>query len=69
MLPYANAKEVIGFAKKYQVDLIVIDERLAERGWEFYDDLINMDKYKNDVELVYMDKTNKLIKLFKVKNR
>jgi hypothetical protein len=66
MLPYANSIDVIDFAKLYNVDYIVIDERFMN-GWEAYDELIEMDKYSDKVELVYKDNTDKLIKLFRIK--
>ena len=66
MLPYANSTDVINFAKLYSVDYIVIDERALGK-WEYYDELIKMDKYSNDVELVYENSSEKLIKLFRVK--
>jgi len=67
MLPYANSSDVIHFAKLYNVDYIAVDERRT-REWEFYDELINLDKYSDEVELVYEDSSGKIIKLFKVKN-
>ena len=65
-LPYANYVDVINFAKLYSVDYIVIDERRVGR-WDIYNELIQMDKYSDDVELVYEDNSEKLIKLFKVR--
>lgn len=66
MLPYASGKDVIEFAKVYNVDIIVVDERLLSQ-WDFYDELVNLDKYFDDVQLVYEDTSNKMIKLFKIK--
>lgn len=66
MLPYANSSDVINFAKLYNVDYIVIDERLLSK-WDFYDELKEMDKYSNDAELVYEDSSGMLIRLFKIK--
>ena len=66
MLPYANCRDVIDFGKLYNVDYIVINERFLS-GWDFYDELIEMEKYSDDVELVYEDNTEKLIKLFRIK--
>ena len=66
MLPYANSADVINFAELYDVDYIVIDERLLSK-WDFYDELIQMDKYSGDVGLVYEDDSGKLIRLFKVR--
>ncbi len=65
-LPYADIPDLVGFAKLYRVDYIVIDERLLSK-WRFYDKLIQMDKYSDDVTLAYEDRSGKLIKLFKVK--
>lgn len=67
MLPYANGADVIYFAKLYHVDYIVIDERTLSK-WDYYDELLEMHRYSNDVELVYEDNSDRLIKLFKVKN-
>jgi hypothetical protein len=66
MLPYAHSGDVIDFAQLYKVDYIVIDERFTN-GWEVFDELIEMDKYSDEVELVYKDNIGKLIKLFRVK--
>jgi 4-amino-4-deoxy-L-arabinose transferase-like glycosyltransferase len=66
MIPYANITDVINFAKLYDVDYIVVDERSLSK-WNFYDKLTQMQKYSNDVELFYEDNTEKLIKLFKVR--
>jgi hypothetical protein len=65
MLPYANVTNVVNFAKHYGVDYIVVDERALIK-WDFYNELLQMDKYSNDVELSYEDRSDKLIKLFKV---
>lgn len=66
MLPYAHYTDVINFAKLYNVDYIVVDERVLNK-WDSYDELINMEKYSDDVELIYEDNSEKLIKLFKVR--
>ena len=66
MLPYANSSDVINFAKFYDVDYIVIDERRLSE-WDVYDELIQMDKHSVDVELVYEDNSEKLIRLFKLR--
>lgn len=65
MLPYANSADVINFARLYNVDYIVIDERTLSK-WDFYDELIEMQKYSNKVKLVYEDNSEKLIRLFRV---
>ncbi|HDH05643.1 MAG TPA: glycosyltransferase family 39 protein [Nitrospirae bacterium] len=66
ILPYANSADVINYAKLQGVDYIVIDERLLSK-WDFYNELIQMDKYSDDVTLAYEDRTGKLIRLFKVR--
>lgn len=68
MLPYANAADVINFAKLYGVDYIVVDERALIK-WDFYDELLQMDKHSDDVELFYEDTSEKLIKLFKIRKK
>ncbi len=65
MLPYAKVEDVIGFAKLYKVDYIVIDE-LSLSKWDFYDELMNMHNNYENVELVYEDKAKFLIRLFKI---
>ena len=65
-IPYASPSDIINFARLYKVDYIVIGERTLN-GWENYNELINMDKYSGDVELVYKDDSVKAIKLLKVK--
>ena len=65
MLPYANGADVINFAKLYDVDYIVIDERFLGR-WDSYDELIELQKYSDKVDLFYEDNTGPLIKLFKI---
>lgn len=67
MLPYANSSDVVNFAKRYHVDYVVIDERSSVFEWEMYNELINMDKYSDEVDLVYEDNSEKLIRMFKVK--
>ncbi len=64
-LPYANYSDVINFAKLYHVDYVVVDERLLSE-WDFYDELIHIEKYSDDVKLIYEDNSGKLIKMFKV---
>ncbi len=66
MLPYADSADVIDFAKLYNVDYIVVDERFLGR-WDFYDELMHMEKYSNDVKVVYEDDSGKLIRLYKIK--
>lgn len=66
MLPYANSSDVIHFAKLYNVNYIVIDKRFLGK-WDFYNELIEMQKYSDDVELFYEDSSDSLIRLFKIK--
>lgn len=65
MLPYANSSDVVHFARLNNVDYIVIDERFLSK-WDFFEELIVMDKHSNSVELVYEDKSGKLIRVFRV---
>ena len=65
MLPYAGGRDVISFAKLHDVDYIVVDERFLSK-WDHYDELTQMQKYSNDVELFYEDNSEKQIKLFKL---
>lgn len=66
MLPYANSADVIHFGKLYNVDYIVIDKRFLSK-WDFYSELIEMDKHSNDVELVYEDNSGERIRIFRIK--
>lgn len=66
MLPYAGSTDVINFAKLFKVDYIVIDERFLGK-WEYYDELIEMDKYSDAIALVYENKSGQLLRLFKIK--
>lgn len=66
MLPYANVPDVVSFAKLYNVDYIVVDKRFLGK-WNYYNELIEMQKYSDDVELFYEDSSNSLIRLFKIK--
>jgi asparagine N-glycosylation enzyme membrane subunit Stt3 len=68
MLPYADVTDVINFAKLYDVDYIVVDERALIK-WEFYNELLQMDKHSADIELIYEDTSEKLIKLFKLRQK
>jgi 4-amino-4-deoxy-L-arabinose transferase-like glycosyltransferase len=68
MMPYANVNDVINFAKLYDVDYIVVDER-ALKKWKFYDELLTMDQKSRDIELFYEDTSDKLIKLFKINKK
>ncbi len=67
MLPYANTADVIHFGKLYNVDYIVIDKRFLGK-WDFYNELIEMHKHSNEVELFYEDASDSLIRLFKIKS-
>lgn len=66
MLPYANAVDVINFAKLYNVDYIVIDKRSLSK-WDYYNELKEMQRYSDEVELFYEDRSEKLIKLFRIR--
>ncbi len=66
MLPYANSADMIHFAKLYNVDYLVIDKRFLSK-WDFYNELIEMDKHSNDVELFYEDNFGELIRVFRIK--
>ncbi len=68
MIPYATVNDVINFAKHYSVDYIVVDERSLSK-WDFYDEFLQMDNHSADVELFYEDTSEKLIKVFKVKQK
>ncbi len=65
-LPYADTDDVVEYAKRYDVDYIVIDERLIGE-WDHYGRLISMDAQTDEVELVYINDSEPLIKLFRVK--
>jgi 4-amino-4-deoxy-L-arabinose transferase-like glycosyltransferase len=66
MLPYAGITDVINFARRYDVNYIVVDERSLSR-WDSYHDLLNLHKHAADVELFYEDRSGLLIKLFKIR--
>jgi 4-amino-4-deoxy-L-arabinose transferase-like glycosyltransferase len=66
MLPYANGRDVAEFAKLYNVDIIAVDERLMSQ-WDFYDELVHLDRHSDDVQLIYEDTSDKMMKLFKIK--
>ncbi len=66
MMPYAGSADVVNFAGLYDVDYIVIDERFLGR-WDSYNELIEMHKHTDQVELFYEDHSDKLIRLFRVK--
>ena len=65
MIPYASVEDVLSFARLYKVDYIVVDERFLS-NWDAYDELLKLQNYSEDVELVYEDSSIKLIKLFKI---
>jgi hypothetical protein len=67
MMPYANIEDVINFAKLYKVDYIVVDERALSR-WDFYNELLELQKHSDDVELFYEDASGPLIRLFKMRS-
>ncbi|MBL7050294.1 MAG: hypothetical protein ISR96_12340, partial [Nitrospira sp.] len=67
MLPYAGTDDVVHFAKLYGVDYIVIDKSLIG-NWEYFDELIEMHRHTDDVELAYEDKSDNLIRMFRVKS-
>jgi len=54
-LPYANATDVLEFARRNYVSYIIIDERML-KDWKYYDELLNLNEYKIKfikAELVY----------------
>lgn len=65
-LPYASSREVIDFAKRYDVDYVVIDERLLSK-WDVYSDLMDMERFSEDVDIVYRANSPSLIKVLNVK--
>lgn len=67
MIPYADIAETISFAKMYKVDYIVVDERALSR-WDYYDELVNLQKYSDDIELFYESASYPSIRLFKIKS-
>jgi hypothetical protein len=66
MIPYSNAADVIHFAKTYDVDYIVIDERSLAQ-WDYYHELLELQKFSDNIEIFYEDSSEKTIKLFKIK--
>jgi hypothetical protein len=68
MIPYANVSDVINFSKLYDVDYIVIDERSLSR-WDYYNELIDMQKSSDEVELFYEDSSEEMIRIFKVRKQ
>lgn len=66
MFPYANYEDAVNFARRYHVDFIVVDSRSSMKNWENYDELINLNKYSNDVDLIYEDSSSELIRIFKL---
>ena len=67
MLPYAGISDTLAFAKLYDVNFIVIDERSLSK-WDHYNELVEMQKYSDEVELVFEDSGEFPIKLFKINN-
>jgi 4-amino-4-deoxy-L-arabinose transferase-like glycosyltransferase len=65
MLPYADIPDVINFAKRYNVDFIVVDERSLSK-WDAYDKLLELQAYSNDVRLFYEDNSSLLIRVFRL---
>ena len=65
MMPYADIADVINFAKLYKVDYIVVDERALSR-WDHYDELLELQKYSDQIELFYEENAGALIRLFKI---
>lgn len=68
MLPYAPLEDVIQFARLYKVDYVVVDERSLSM-WDYYNDLLDMDRLRDDVELFYEDISDKQIRVFRIKNK
>ena len=66
MLPYTNTSDMIHFGRLNKVDFIVIDERYLNK-WDSYNELMEMHKHTDEVELFYEDNSDKLIRLFKIK--
>ncbi len=64
-IPYTSAENVLKFAKARNVSYIVIDERWLEIR-DNYEELKNLDKDFDQLELVYEDSSILPIKVFKV---
>ncbi|MDF1498826.1 MAG: glycosyltransferase family 39 protein, partial [Patescibacteria group bacterium] len=64
-VPYTNIENVLKFAKANKVNYIVIDEKFLNIR-DNYDELENLDKHSNQVELVFEDNSISLIKVFEV---
>ena len=64
-VPYTSPENILRFAKARNVNYIVIDKRwLGIR--DNYDEIANLDKYSEDVEIFYEDNSVKPIKVFEV---
>jgi 4-amino-4-deoxy-L-arabinose transferase-like glycosyltransferase len=68
MIPYASINDVINFARLYNVDYIVVDERSLSK-WDAYDELVELHKHSRYVDIAYEDNSEKLIKLFKINKK
>jgi 4-amino-4-deoxy-L-arabinose transferase-like glycosyltransferase len=68
MIPYSDVVDVILFARDHDVDYIVVDERSLSK-WDYYNELLEMHKFSDDIELFYEDNSEKLIKLFKINKK
>ncbi|MBD3203973.1 hypothetical protein GF327_06745 [Candidatus Woesearchaeota archaeon] len=64
-LPYAAPEDVVNFAYMYDVDFIVIDERLLS-DWDFFDELFFLNKKDSSIELIHFDSEKPQLKLFQV---
>ncbi|MBI5739876.1 MAG: glycosyltransferase family 39 protein [Nitrospirae bacterium] len=68
MLPYASSADVIRFGRINNVDFIVIDERFLGK-WESYNELMEMHRHSDEVELFYEGRSDKLIRLFRIRKQ
>lgn len=63
-IPYTGADNIIKFAKANKVDYIVIDARFL-RIRENFDDLWNLDRFSENIKLIFEDSSIDPIKVFK----
>lgn len=66
MLPDTSAQNILKFAEINDVNYIVVDKRyLGVR--KNYNDLVNLEKFSKDIELIFEDDSVSPIRVFKIK--
>ncbi|MFC2163001.1 ArnT family glycosyltransferase [Candidatus Altiarchaeota archaeon] len=64
-LPYAEAQDVLDYARRYGADYMVVDERYMG-SWTTYESLTRLHESSDQIEIVYREKTRPEILIYRL---